>query len=152
MQIANQCFTTHFFLTNSHFQFYFHSTPFLEKEKRVGFVKIYSRVWNVFGDPLKGSRKKKKKKRHSKCPTSLQWLSASKFRTLKSNISQEDYYGFKKIIVRQFSLTVDPNLRKAIFYSRQFYKNLSYFTFYSKYERKLQLDRRNVWSELREKN
>lgn len=58
----------------------------------------------------------------------------------------------KKIIVRQFSLTVDPNLRKAIFYSRQFYKNLSYFTFYSKYERKLQLDRRNVWSELREKN
>lgn len=34
----------HISLTNSRFQFYFHSTPFLEKEKRVGFVKIYSRV------------------------------------------------------------------------------------------------------------
>lgn len=34
----------HISLTNSHFQFYFHSTPFLEKEKRVGFVKIYSRI------------------------------------------------------------------------------------------------------------
>lgn len=104
----------HISLTNSRFQFYFHSTPFLEKEKRVGFAKIYSRIWNIFGDPLKGSRKKKETT-NSKCPTSLRWLSASKFRTLKSNISQEDYYGFKKIIIRQFSLTVDPNLRKAIF-------------------------------------